>query len=156
MSTLPPNWKSYFTAEGKEYFHNAITNVTQWDRPASELPAFDSGMSDVFQYKPSASELEAAGQQRSGNAPLEMQTSVTVPLGTTPLGKSGNSYGAKEANLSADNEMVSLMQQQVPSGQISASAAVAPAAGSPGSAGSDKSGGGGGGKRKSGGGKRKK
>ena len=31
---LPPGWTRYYTTdEGKQYFHNAATDTTQWDRP---------------------------------------------------------------------------------------------------------------------------
>jgi len=30
---LPPNWQKYTTDDGKEYFHNSVTNITQWDSP---------------------------------------------------------------------------------------------------------------------------
>lgn len=41
MGMMPPSnmprmsspWKEYFNAEGRPYYHNELTNVTQWDRP---------------------------------------------------------------------------------------------------------------------------
>lgn len=63
--SLPPNWTRHVTDDGKEYFHNTSTQVTQWDRPQGGSShdlglagLFDSAPSDVFQYKPTAAELE--------------------------------------------------------------------------------------------------
>ncbi|CAE8623337.1 unnamed protein product [Polarella glacialis] len=84
MSSLPPNWERYSTDDGKEYFHNTVTNSTQWQAPVfSEGPlgaadpmaafSFDTtAASDVFQYKPSAAELEASS--RKGPLDIEMRT----------------------------------------------------------------------------------
>mmetsp|Transcript_12602 Transcript_12602/g.29588 ORF Transcript_12602/g.29588 Transcript_12602/m.29588 type:complete len:363 (+) Transcript_12602:71-1159(+) len=60
---LPPNWKRYVSPEGKEYFHNATLGLTQWDPPvgASGLTdslSFHSGTSEVYEYKPTVSDLE--------------------------------------------------------------------------------------------------
>lgn len=30
---LPPNWTEYKTDEGKAYYHNSQTGVTQWQAP---------------------------------------------------------------------------------------------------------------------------
>lgn len=32
-TVLPPHWTRYTTEDGKEYFHNSTTNVTQWEHP---------------------------------------------------------------------------------------------------------------------------
>jgi len=61
---LPANWVRYTTEDGKEYFHNHATNTTQWDPPTSPQLQAPAGplaygeLSDVFQYKPTMSELE--------------------------------------------------------------------------------------------------
>lgn len=56
---LPPNWERYTTDEGKEYFHNAMTNKTQWERPSwDEAPIPSHNTSDVFTYNPTAADLE--------------------------------------------------------------------------------------------------
>ncbi|CAK8999712.1 unnamed protein product [Durusdinium trenchii] len=56
---LPPNWERYTTEDGKEYFHNAALNKTQWERPScDEVPLASLNTSDVFTYKPSAADLE--------------------------------------------------------------------------------------------------
>mmetsp|Transcript_8775 Transcript_8775/g.21680 ORF Transcript_8775/g.21680 Transcript_8775/m.21680 type:complete len:352 (-) Transcript_8775:55-1110(-) len=61
--TLPPNWARYTDDAGKEYFHNASTNLTQWDKPAwngqaPESLSFHSGTSEVYEYRPTVSDLE--------------------------------------------------------------------------------------------------
>ncbi|CAJ1328968.1 unnamed protein product [Effrenium voratum] len=56
--SLPPNWQRYTTDEGKEYFHNAVTNKTQWERPSEEVGSNAMDTADVFTYKPSAADLE--------------------------------------------------------------------------------------------------
>eukprot|EP00434_Breviolum_minutum_P035653 symbB.v1.2.031564.t1/scaffold3637.1/size52925/2 len=59
MMALPPNWERYTTDEGKEYFHNAMTNKTQWERPSwDEAPIPSHNTSDVFTYNPTAADLE--------------------------------------------------------------------------------------------------
>lgn len=60
--SLPPQWLRYTTDEGKEYYHNVVTNTTQWEPPpmleAVPLDNFGSSSSEgVYQYNPSASDL---------------------------------------------------------------------------------------------------
>lgn len=35
--SLPPNWVKYTTDDGKDYYHNAVTNVTQWEVPTPSI-----------------------------------------------------------------------------------------------------------------------
>jgi len=37
-NTLPPGWASYKTEDGKEYYYNATTGITQWDKPVLQPP----------------------------------------------------------------------------------------------------------------------
>mmetsp|Transcript_4371 Transcript_4371/g.7742 ORF Transcript_4371/g.7742 Transcript_4371/m.7742 type:complete len:352 (-) Transcript_4371:77-1132(-) len=58
---LPPNWTRYTTDEGKEYFHNPVSNKTQWDRPAwpetsPDSLSFQSVSSEV--YHPTETDLD--------------------------------------------------------------------------------------------------
>lgn len=67
MDELPPNWTRYNTPDGKEYYHNSETNTTQWEKPewpglAPDSLSLTSNTSEVYQYKPTASDLEL--QQR--------------------------------------------------------------------------------------------
>lgn len=60
---LPPNWAKFTTEDGKDYYHNAVTSSTQWDIPQwnGSLPeslSFHSGASEVYQYRPTVSDLE--------------------------------------------------------------------------------------------------
>ncbi|CEM31672.1 unnamed protein product [Vitrella brassicaformis CCMP3155] len=59
MSTegLPPNWTMYMTDDGKPYYHNAVTNVTTWDKPAMETEA----------HQPPGSSRGGAGALNSGD-----------------------------------------------------------------------------------------
>lgn len=62
------NWFKYDTEDGKAYFHNPVTSVTQWEPPPKDAVSMpDLGgfgdlklggdTSDVFQYQPTANEL---------------------------------------------------------------------------------------------------
>lgn len=64
---LPPNWAVYTTDDGKEYFHNDITNTTQWDRPewvplsagTGAGAGVDAGSeTEVYKYSPTTADLE--------------------------------------------------------------------------------------------------
>jgi len=107
--SLAPNWTRYTTDDGQEYFHNAVTNSTQWDRPVA--PPEPSGMSleaaaaDVFTYQPTAQELEASSKVQPAVSPT----------------------------LSFDNELVSL--KEAPGGQIAAASPEPRGGGSTGSGG---------------------
>jgi len=112
--SLPANWVRYTTEDGKEYFHNQETNVTQWERPAwpqSQAPAglsADGETSDVFQYKPTTSDLELHERQsdKSGNMVEMMSQSTEDTMGKS----SGHSLTMTE------NETVSL--HDAPGGRI--------------------------------------
>jgi len=73
IMSLPPNWERYTTDEGKEYFHNAMTNKTQWERPSwDEAPGSSLNTSDVFTYKPSAADLEVPRSTASNSKSQEL------------------------------------------------------------------------------------
>jgi len=103
MAALPPNWARYVTDDGKEYFHNLIANTTHWELPpqAPTAPSFDSAGSDVFTYKPTASELESPA--------------------VTTLGNAANDSTGKKL---ADTELVSLTH--APGGRIATSSPTGP------------------------------
>jgi len=84
---LPPNWARYETDEGKEYFHNTVTNTTQWDRPTwpdenkgpSALSFAESSTSEVYQYKPGSDfELNDRGTSLDGGlSPVETNQALS-------------------------------------------------------------------------------
>lgn len=47
-------WKEYETGDGRKYYHNEITNVTQWDKPES----FESKSTRVKKHKKRSSNVE--------------------------------------------------------------------------------------------------
>jgi len=49
---LAPNWTKYVSDDGKDYYHNSVTNVTQWDPPEGSVTNSD----DV--YKPDLKDLD--------------------------------------------------------------------------------------------------
>lgn len=58
---LHPNWSRYTTDDGKEYYHNSVTDKTQWEKPEwtegePSLLSFHSQTSEV--YRPTSSDLE--------------------------------------------------------------------------------------------------
>lgn len=136
---LPPNWTRYNTDEGKEYFHNAVTNTTQWDTPAwpddAAAGGADSAMADVFMYQPSAAELESpsvaanlanlASGGGGGSGGPGGAGPTPQALGSPAVGGQGAA-----AALGFDNELVSL--SAAPSGRI---ASASPPGGGGGAAG---------------------
>lgn len=58
MMDLPPGWTRYTTDEGKDYYHNAETEVTQWHKPEFPQTASFGSTSEVYQYQPSVADLE--------------------------------------------------------------------------------------------------
>lgn len=59
---LPPNWAKYSTDDGKEYYHNSVTNTTQWEKPEwSEGPESTSFSSEVYRPNVSDLDLKASG-----------------------------------------------------------------------------------------------
>jgi len=86
--TLPPNWARYTTDEGKEYFHNAVSNTTTWDppewtgaAPPSSMSFDESSTSQVYQYKP---DLDLGGSSGLNNEMVH----ISVPSGSLdPVGK---------------------------------------------------------------------
>jgi len=105
MEPLPQNWTRYTTEDGKVYYHNAVTNLTQWDRPAPEAPPVAE---DVFQYTPTAKDLgvspdpvPTSGDNTTsaladvfGASPLPVVAGTTeselVNLRSAPSGRLGN------------------------------------------------------------------
>mmetsp|Transcript_82547 Transcript_82547/g.267405 ORF Transcript_82547/g.267405 Transcript_82547/m.267405 type:complete len:144 (+) Transcript_82547:172-603(+) len=106
-AALPPNWTRYTTDEGKEYFHNGASNVTTWETPEwpsgeglSALSSFSA--SEVFQYTPSASDLD---------------TKATAPFS----GPTAQALGSPGGHL-AESELVSLTG--APSGRMASAPAL--------------------------------
>lgn len=100
MAALPAGWQRYTSEDGKEYFHHAGTNLTQWEKPSEsaaggpESLSFHSGSSEVYQYKPSDLEL----QDRDGGRVVGMSgTTMPARSSVAPSGK-----------ISSDAEVVSL------------------------------------------------
>ncbi|KAF3211944.1 histone methyltransferase set2 [Orbilia oligospora] len=48
---LPPEWKVYKNPNGKTYYHNTITNATQWDHPGKNTPPTPSARAPIVQKK---------------------------------------------------------------------------------------------------------
>lgn len=105
--SLPPNWQSYTTDEGKDYYHNVVTGVTQWERPMPET--MHDSAADVYRY------VEPAGLGASTVSHVsESQRSYT----STTQGDSGVASVSLGLN---DHEMVSLTGPElVPSGNMGA------------------------------------
>eukprot|EP01066_Platyproteum_vivax_P006789 Platyproteum_vivax@DN2493_c0_g1_i2.p1 len=38
-AAAPSQWSEYFSKDGVPYYHNAVTNVTQWERPLEDIPS---------------------------------------------------------------------------------------------------------------------
>ena len=53
---LPANWTKYTTEDGKDYYHNHVTNQTQWDFPMqlSDQPGKPLQLSLSAESKPVA------------------------------------------------------------------------------------------------------
>lgn len=90
MDELPPNWTRYNTPDGKEYFHNSESNTTQWEKPdwpglAPDSLSFNSSTSEVYQYKPTTSDLEL--QQASQQRGLVGMADASEAAGQAPGGK---------------------------------------------------------------------
>jgi len=101
-ASLPPGWARYTTDEGKEYFNNAATNTTTWDRP--EWPGgLGSDHAEVFEYKPSAGDLEAEAN---------MKLTSGVSLG----GGGAQAHTSSRSSPTVNTELVSL--HGAPSGNI--------------------------------------
>mmetsp|Transcript_82546 Transcript_82546/g.267394 ORF Transcript_82546/g.267394 Transcript_82546/m.267394 type:complete len:365 (+) Transcript_82546:172-1266(+) len=106
-AALPPNWTRYTTDEGKEYFHNGASNVTTWETPEwpsgeglSALSSFSA--SEVFQYTPSASDLDTKATapfsgptaQALGSPGGHLAESELVSLTGAPSGRMASAPGA--------------------------------------------------------------
>lgn len=57
---LPPSWHAYTTEDGTEYYHNAVTQVTQW-----EPPSWPDSLDTTQVYKPDISDLEVSDRSES-------------------------------------------------------------------------------------------
>jgi len=127
-SALPPGWTRYTTDEGKEYFHNAVTDITQWDRPSwpeastsSAAGPLESTMADVFTYNPTESDLTAssgAGSQAIAPMPsvqgasneAELVSLTAAPggrLAANSPGGSNNAGGGGAARGGGDADLFS-------------------------------------------------
>mmetsp|Transcript_150825 Transcript_150825/g.420394 ORF Transcript_150825/g.420394 Transcript_150825/m.420394 type:complete len:359 (-) Transcript_150825:141-1217(-) len=116
---LPPNWARYVSAEGKEYFHNAQLNLTQWEKPVAaalpDSPSFHSGTSEV--YKPTVSDLEL--HQRFSDAESGKLVGVNLEA-AGPVEAAGKAPGGKVPTTESDNVSFA----QMPSGPVGANADV--------------------------------
>lgn len=81
---LPPNWTRYQTDDGKDYYHNSVTNVTQWEPPAPEAPAAPTGV-----YQPDLNSLDLQTQKVDANAAVGQGMGATVVDGNQ-AGAQGN------------------------------------------------------------------
>lgn len=43
---LPPGWRQHRTSEGRQYFYNATTKQTRWDRPIHTQPKAEAAIAD--------------------------------------------------------------------------------------------------------------
>jgi hypothetical protein len=105
---LPPNWNKYTTDDGKDYFHNSVTNTTQWERPEAGLVpsslSFASGTSEVYEYRPTTADLEVNNRAAAtANAIASAHQQVddnTVSLHQAPGGRLPNNNGPMSAGMS--------------------------------------------------------
>ncbi|CAN0149313.1 unnamed protein product, partial [Ectocarpus sp. 12 AP-2014] len=65
--SLAPGWTAYKAADGKEYFHNATTNQTTWDRPTA-APAIPKA-APPLPSKPSGGGFFGGGSKKSAGKP---------------------------------------------------------------------------------------
>jgi len=131
MSALPPNWTKYNTDDGKAYFHNAVTNVTQWDTPESSgagapsTMSFDeSSTSQVYQYKP---EMDLGGSFKLDNQMVEISSAPSLSGSIEPAGVAQGgfvpTYDAETISLNAPGAASTAGFGGVLSGAISAATA---------------------------------
>lgn len=84
---MPPNWTRYTTDDGKDYFHNSLTNETQWEAPVSSTIT-----SEI--YKPSDSDLELRDHSSKGfSGGAHEADGETVSLTSAPTGNMTSSGG---------------------------------------------------------------
>lgn len=93
-AVLPTNWTRYTTEDGKEYFHNSVTNVTQWDRPQwpatggpDSLSFSETSTSEVYRYTPSKSDLELTDRGSSLEGQMAPVMNQQALGGVDPVGK---------------------------------------------------------------------
>ncbi|CAD7958075.1 unnamed protein product [Amoebophrya sp. A120] len=82
MDALPPNWTKYTTDDGKDYYHNAVTNTTQWERPAMPTRAADAV------YNPSLDELDlgsTSAKNTSATVGAGLSFDEKLSLGSTAM-----------------------------------------------------------------------
>jgi hypothetical protein len=85
--SLPPGWARYTTEDGKEYFHHAENNLTQWDRPA------DTTVSDVYTPDMKTLDLSASKTVTSTSALADVALTPTTFNSGPPTGTIGGSSG---------------------------------------------------------------
>lgn len=134
MTAVPgaANWYKYDTEDGKAYFHNPVSSLTQWEAPPKDAGAsmpdlggfgdlkLGGGTSDVFQYQPTDTELTgltAHGPQvdqalQGANQQQQQQASSG---GRNIEMQASSSFGAEPAGRQAGG--------QVPQGDIGAGGA---------------------------------
>jgi lipid-binding SYLF domain-containing protein len=90
---LAPNWRKVFTADGKAYYHNTVTNETAWEAPVVQGPP-----------KPVAPALPAAqpaaqpvAQLAAGSARALPGMTPATAYSATPVAYPAGAYGAAGA-----------------------------------------------------------
>lgn len=117
--SLPPNWTRYTTDDGKEYFHNAVTSTTQWDRPTwpdenkgpSSLSFAESSTSEVYQYKP-GSDFEMTSRDTSLDGGLVNNNQALAGLNF-------DAAGAAKGGALPQTESETISLSQAPGGMMS-------------------------------------
>jgi WW domain len=87
---LPPNWTKYTTEDGKDYYHNHVTNQTQWDfpmQPAEPLVVKTLQLSPSNEGKIRATSAEPAvmSTAETKKSTYGVQVSQAQPLFGTAL-----------------------------------------------------------------------
>jgi hypothetical protein len=117
MSALPPNWTRYTTDEGKEYFHNSVSNLTQWEKPAwpeadNSGPSFTS---EVYQYKPSETELmSTSSSANQAGAQASSFGFVTSGAGDLPTLTESDTVSLRQNGVTGQMSNLSSSQQAAP------------------------------------------
>mmetsp|Transcript_16714 Transcript_16714/g.27103 ORF Transcript_16714/g.27103 Transcript_16714/m.27103 type:complete len:428 (+) Transcript_16714:255-1538(+) len=76
---LAPNWRKVFTADGKAYYHNTVTNETAWEAPLAEPPRTSMGSPPVAKV-------------------VESQPFQNAPSSASSYGGASNSYGGASSS----------------------------------------------------------
>lgn len=74
--SLPPNWTKYETDDGRDYYHNDVTNVTQWDPPS---PAAKD-VTDVYEPKFEELQIESSEPIIQNTAEAKVALGADEPI----------------------------------------------------------------------------